>query len=261
MAFRLVYDNQGEAELAKLEESQAAKPEATNVQVSEVAKSNGATIDLSNSKLFAPIQSNGFQLGEYFIEYVNKDNQGKPFFGERRVEISLGQGFLNLHHDSTVVEVGSTMFNWREDNRSHTVIDLHDTSDPRIINKDAAEYDYTGKNVLSISTIEHFDDVQVEGVWRTGVQMSNKGFETIKRICSTANHYLLTFPVGIHSKLDQALLASDKNLIRRFILKRDEHNNWSTEPNPDNFNYAYDKPYPCANAIHVITNLAGLHRR
>jgi hypothetical protein len=190
------------------------------------------------------------QVGKVLLTYIDIDKEGKDYFGERRVELPIGHDFLNRFNPSTVIEVGSTMFN--QERRLHKVVDLYDTSHPHIINVDGAEFDYTGFNVLSVSTIEHFDDKQIDGVWRTGVEMTDKGFLTVKRIAETADKFLLTFPVGIHSRLDASILNSG---IPRRIIFRDVDNNWDGRADISNINFGYDREFPCSAAIYLITNI------
>ena len=197
------------------------------------------------------MKNQSVKIGDMFFTYINIDKEGNDYFADRRIELPMGHDFLNRFDPDTVIEVGSTLFN--QFRHKHRVIDLYDTSHPQIINEDGAKYDYAGKNVLSVSTIEHFDDVQVEGVWRTGVVMTDRGFQTIKRIFETAEKYLITVPIGIHLKMDAAILNSD---IPRIVLKRDKYNNWKKHNDfKDIQSFKYDVEFPCSSAIHVITNI------
>ena len=194
------------------------------------------------------------RIGSVFLTYIDIDKEGNNYFGERRIELPIGHDFLNKFEPESVIEVGSTLFN--QGRSGHKVVDLYDTSHPHIMNVDGAVFDYTGFNVLSVSTIEHFDDKIVDGVWRTGVEMTDKGFLTIKRIFETAKSYLITVPIGIHTRMDASISNSK---IPRIVLCRDSYNNWMRSGDNEIAGFTYDKQYPCAAAIHVITNLPNFH--
>jgi hypothetical protein len=158
-----------------------------------------------------------------------------PKDNERKAELPIGAWFLKKY-DHDVIEIGEVM-NSHIDCK-HTIYDLRNEM-PGTIVKDAREIDYTGKNVLSISTIEHIgsDDVDL-----------------IKRIQTESNNYLITFPVGFARDFEQRLVESG---IDYFIIERssDGVNDWTQVTNKDFSLYNYNSPYAAGNAIVVITNL------
>lgn len=189
------------------------------------------------------------KIGNVFCYYTETDH-----LTERRLELSLGHDFLNRFSPESITELGSVMI--YQGRRSHTIVDLYDKSDPIILNLDGADYDYTDRNVLAISTIEHFDDVWQTnpiGHWKGGVVMTDKCFSTIDKIVKTSKNYLITVPIGIQTKMDESILKSD---LRRLVLHRDDDNNWYRHGDVGDIGkFTYDKQYTCASAIHLITNI------
>lgn len=137
---------------------------------------------------------------------TNFTYKGKEFFyedhlhnstrdNERGVELALAKEFLRRYDN--IIEVGAvTPYYFKE--YTHEVFDLEDTH-PRAKNVDASGMDFTGKNVLCISTVEHFKDNSVP---------------FIKNIIENANKYLITFPLGYNERID-----SDEKLDKFGLLK------------------------------------------
>lgn len=158
-----------------------------------------------------------------------------PEDNERKAELPLGAWFLEkFNHE--VVEVGEVMNSHIP--CTHTIYDPR-AEMPGTISQDGRTADYKGKNVLSISTIEHVGDGDIE---------------LIKRIQKEAKNYLITFPVGFEVAFDQRVMDSD---IEYFIIERsaDGSNKWTQTTNKDFSLYKYSDPCNAGNAIVIITNL------
>jgi len=125
-----------------------------------------------------------------------------PETNERNVELPLAKSFLLRHKDNfkNVVELGAVTCYYYE--VSHKIVDLHDRH-PKVTNMDGRKFDWTGWNVLSISTIEHILN----------------GFEVLKKIVETANSWLITIPVGFNQTLDEQIGASGYN---KYFIKKTE---------------------------------------
>lgn len=154
---------------------------------------------------------------------------------ERKAELPIGAWFLEkFNHD--VVEIGEVMNS--HISCTHTIYDPR-AEMPNTISQDARELDYKGKNVLSISTIEHVGDGDLD---------------LIKKIQKQAKNYLITFPVGFDLDFDGRIADSGTEY---FIIERslDGKNDWTQVTNKDLSLYKYNSPYYAGHAIVVITNL------
>ncbi|MBV9468262.1 MAG: hypothetical protein JOZ57_03395 [Abitibacteriaceae bacterium] len=192
-------------------------------------------------------KASGTRLGRVDLVYCN-ESYNSAATNERTVEVPLGHDFLDRFPAGTVVEVGAVMPYYGR--QEHWVIDLYD-SYSGCLREDAVGYDYTGLNVLSISTVEHIGlpDYQMG----SGQQLAPMlAFRCLEKMIREANHYLVTFPIGHHKALDQAVQASP---YQRAILVRDGFNNWQAHPDPNDFNFAYGSPYPFGNAVCVLSDL------
>ena len=166
---------------------------------------------------------------------------------ERIIEVPLGQFFINTF-GYEITEVGAVMgyygFNCKE------VIDTHDPL-PGVIKVNAAYgVDYANKNVLSISTIEHFKSDEYNNI------SDNDSIFFLEKVISSAKNFLITWPLGHNLLLDNYVKNSNK--IPFFIMKRlSKDNQWEKEKT-NNFSYLYNSPYPYANAICCVTSLKSL---
>lgn len=154
---------------------------------------------------------------------------------ERKAELPIGAWFLEKF-DHDVVEIGEVMNSHIP--CTHTIYDLRGEM-PGTTVQDAKQLDYHNKNVLSISTIEHVGEGDVD---------------LIKKIQKQANNYLITFPVGFALEFEKRLLESG---IEYFVIERslDGKNDWTMVTNKDLSKYKYNSPYQAGHAIVIITNL------
>ena len=109
---------------------------------------------------------------------------------------------------SKIVEVGAvTPYYFK---CTHPVYDLFDTH-PLVIKKDAITLDVTGKNVLSISTIEHFGtgDYNQE-------KQKRKGVDFLLHVIDASNKFLISWPLGYDMELDNFAFETNQcNYISR----------------------------------------------
>lgn len=165
---------------------------------------------------------------------------------ERTVEVPLGEFFIN-NFGYGITEVGAVMgyygFNCGE------VIDSHDTL-PGVIKANAVyDIDYTNKNVLSISTVEHFKSNEYSNT------NDNDSIVFLEKIISTTKNYLITWPLGYNSILDDYVKNSK---INYFIMKRISIDNKWVKDESKSFSHLYDSPFEKANGICCVTNLESL---
>jgi hypothetical protein len=67
------------------------------------------------------------------------------------------------------------------------------------------EHDFIGKNVLSISTIEHV------GKGEYGITENRTAVEALQKIVTESNYCLITVPLGWNNVLDEYLLKNESN--------------------------------------------------
>lgn len=200
------------------------------------------------------MQDKTFKIGRLELPYVDHEyNHTKV--NERTIEVALGIKFFELMalQKEHQVEVGAVMPYYLDD-ISHEVVDLFDPWS-HCNRTDAVEFNYTGKNVLSISTIEHIATSDY-GAIPTNPHLA---FTCLEKIVKTSKNYLITWPVAYNSVLDKDLYLSN---IPYKIMARDKDNNWfGSDYNNIPFDrsdineFKYSDPHTCGNAIIIITNI------
>lgn len=163
---------------------------------------------------------------------------------ERSIEVPLGQAFAEAH--ANMVEIGAVLPYYSS--VDHPVVD--ETDHAATIKQDVQGWDgLKGKSVLSISTLEHMGTGKYGGVVNKYVPK-----EFLQRILDEAKDYLITAPIGYNEYVDHLIKTwEDLKRIKVIYLTRDEKNQWSIS-DKSALALKYDKPYPWANAIAVITN-------
>jgi hypothetical protein len=187
-----------------------------------------------------------FRVNECVFPYF-RHPYNDTSINERIVEIPLGEFFIN-NFGYGVTEVGAVMgyygFNCGE------VIDSHDPLPSAIKANAVYDIDYSNKNVLSISTIEHFKSNEYNNV------TDNDSIVFLEKILKQAKNYLISWPLGYNLTLDE--YAKDKRDLQYFIMQRvSADNKWVKMTNP-HFQHLYDSPFPKANGICCVTNLESL---
>lgn len=178
----------------------------------------------------------------YFHHAYNSTHEN-----ERAVEVPLAEFFIN-NFGYGVTEVGAVMgyygFNCGE------VIDSNDAL-PGVTKANAVyDVDYTNKNVLSISTIEHFQSNEYGNV------TDSDSIVFLQKILKQAKNYFICWPIGYNLILDA--YAGNRSGLQYFMMQRiSADNRWIKMQQP-NFQQKYDFPYPKANGICCVTNLESL---
>lgn len=189
---------------------------------------------------------NRLQIGKAYIEYYEKDSTS-----ERIIEIGLGLYFRNLLLNNTkdFLEVGAVLPSHMK--VEHDVIDLFDPYE-KCIREDATNYDYTERNVLAISTIEHIgrDDYKKDGF--NQILKPENASTCLEKIIKEANKYLITIPIGYNTYLDNYIANMNTTAI---WLARDEKNNWFEYPAGHAVKLSYGKPFDFANGLIILTNI------
>lgn len=178
------------------------------------------------------------------LYYGNWGDYNSPDSNERRSELPLGAWFLE-QCNGDIIEIGEVMpYHIKAE---HTCYDYGPQKETTI-KKDALTIDYTGKNVLTISTIEHV------GSGDYGIpEKRGQALELLKMILDNAKNYMITFPVGYNRQFEEDIVTHGLDYI---ILERNDCNFWKQADHKDFSKYHYNSPYGSGNAICVFTNLA-----
>jgi hypothetical protein len=142
------------------------------------------------------------------ISFEYKDFEyNRTIINERCVEVSLAEKFIK--EIESFVEIGCVTPHYY--NHNNKVYDLTDNH-PKAINKDADLIDLNGKNILSISTIEHFGLNDYNNPVEIG-----KAVNFLKKILSLNTKHLITWALGVNIELDEYALSNVENI--KFISK------------------------------------------
>jgi len=180
---------------------------------------------------------------EYFYHEYNNTSRN-----ERKIEIPLALKFLDIVNNQCI-EIGCVT-PYYKNNVSHKVIDLYDEH-PKATHIDALDYNYSGHNCLSISTIEHFGEIYNDPQ-NIGKYLDKElGYKGLIKIIENANKYLISFPLGLNRNLEESIKNSN---LPFFIIKMDAKKKRCIYE-AKSFNYEYARPYLFANALCFITNI------
>jgi hypothetical protein len=195
-----------------------------------------------------------FKINDVSLPYA-REAFNEAWKNERSVEVSLGRWFLNKFNGN-VLEVGAVMPYYGH--IEHEIIDLADEH-PKSRKINALDFNYDGRNVLSISTLEHMHMKEYSN------GSDQDGADCLKKIVARASNYLITFPTEYNRGLIDLLKRSQD--IPRLIMKRI---NWKNEYvkhyNSNDLEIPFghsDRPIPVgyfnnANGVCVVTNLKEL---
>lgn len=138
---------------------------------------------------------------------------------ERSVELSIAIEYLKSCQND-VVEIGAVTPYYFCD---HKITDIIDPTDPhnRVNLKTSMFHcDLRGKDVLSISTVEHI------GTQEYGMNEKETAVDAIEKIRSEAGHYFITAPLGYNQLLDEWVKENIMNPEIR-LMKRGINNHWT----------------------------------
>lgn len=186
--------------------------------------------------------------GEYLRYFFHAFNCGWPPLRttERSVELAIADHWLNkiaLRTNQTY-EIGAvTPYYWP--GRVSKVIDPADEHSAVTRRDSLFDEDFTGYDVLSISTVEHV------GLGDYGLTEARSAFESILKITSEASACLVSYPVGYNKELDSEI--RDSSELAGFQLSglvRTGNYTWQQTDVHSALEYPYGPEW--ANAIIVI---------
>jgi hypothetical protein len=192
----------------------------------------------SNSKFF--FKNNEFQ-------YCINSHNTRGALTERVVEIPLLDFYLRNITNPNPIEIGCVSpYYW---DTIHTIYDLTDNH-PSCKNINAKDINLVKQNIVSISTIEHFnmDNYDIES------EQYIDPIEYLKKIVSLSSKYLITFPLGYNPHLTEYILSQSDFSVS--FLARDNHG-W-TETKKQNLTQeqlTYNTHIWYGNSIAIIENI------
>jgi hypothetical protein len=177
------------------------------------------------------------------LKYYGYHPYNSPTHGERNIELPLAFWFLEqFKHDmENVIEVGEVTPFYKKSR--HVVYDAVPEKSATI-KKSAADVDYHGKHLLSISTIEHI------GTDDYGQTPDPTLLPAVLGKMITSKNYFITFALGYNPQLED--LIKDERFL---VLERTAPTKWRQTENKQLGNYKYHSPWYAGNAICVLTNL------
>ena len=197
---------------------------------------------------------NSLRIGGVTLELVYNP-------GDRQAEVPLARWWLaslTQAERTQVVEVGAVMPYWSGDSTRQgapSTVD-HDVLDPtdhyeKSIRLRAEQFDFTGRNTLSISTLEHI------GFGDYGMPVERgAAIRAFEQIVTQSTKYFLSWPVGYNLELDQHAMATKypRFMVRRTTLGSDpDMGTWEVMPVED-WTIPFGKPLPHGNADVYFTS-------
>lgn len=135
---------------------------------------------------------------------------------ERSVELALGKRYIE-EHDS-IYEIGAVTPYYFNTPKIQKIIDPTDKH-KRVLKASLFDIDLKGRNVLSISTVEHI------GTNDYGMHEEFNSIDAINKILQESKSCLITAPYGYNSILDEWVKSNRDNVWVRF-LERKINNHW-----------------------------------
>jgi len=152
--------------------------------------------------------------GKKYKLFCHTYNCGWPPYRmtERSVELAIADKWLE--NNKNVIEIGAvTPYYWPH--RIKDIVDPTDTHKLINIKKTLCDINLTGKNILSLSTIEHIGNREY------GLEKEPElALQAFEKIIKESKHSLITIPVGYNLTLDAYIFNRSKNDINIFYLAR-----------------------------------------
>ena len=178
------------------------------------------------------------KVDEYFDDPVNT-----TMINERCIELALGLRYMEKVGNDNLTEVGCVMpfYGYPE----HPIIDLFEKDHPAgvVQNVDAEECDFTGQDVLCLSTLEHigkddYDNTDID---------AQKAIRILDKITNEASSFMVTWGTRYHNELDEYV----KNSLDKYdwfgYIKKEEKLWEYTGTDMKVWDQDFDKPYRYAN--------------
>jgi len=189
---------------------------------------------------------------EYFIDPINsKDN-------ERIVELKISmnhyEDLYNAGSKNNVVEIGNVLgfYGYCEHECIDKFAQMPDISPAgEVKNIDALDFDFTGRDIISVSTIEHIGTTDYDN------PIANEGqdaVDVLKKIEQESKSFFITFGPNYNNPLDNYVKSNLESYdwhgwVRTAIDKWDY-----TAQDMKVWDQITDDPWPFANGIILLRN-------
>jgi hypothetical protein len=174
---------------------------------------------------------------------------------ERTVELALADSWLDRIDPEAVYEIGAvTPYYWPR--RVPNVVDPADPHKLVTVRRSLFDLDLQGRDVLSISTLEHIGTGQY-GLARAPGQ----AVAALRKILQEARNLLVTVPVGFNAVLDEALFTAAPQLADvalHFLVRQPDGLHWRQERDPLRARLPYGEPW--ANSVAILERGTALSR-
>lgn len=187
-----------------------------------------------------------FQYKNHSFNYCINSHNTRGYLTERIIEIPLLDYALSKMHNP--IEIGCVSpYYW---DTTHEIYDLTDTH-PSCKNINAKDINFKERDIISVSTIEHFD---MENYDINSSEYINS-IHYIKLLVKYSNKYFITFPLGYNPKLTEFILTTDT--YNASFIARQSNNLWIDTPKQllttEQLRYNTDIWY--ANSIAIMENI------
>ena len=152
--------------------------------------------------------------GRWFRLFEHECNCGwrDGLMTERAVELSIADWWLKRHAREGVVEVGAvTPYYWR--NRVKTVIDPSDRHSAVTHRTSLFNFDFAGRTVLSISTVEHVG----AGEYGLEALRTEDCTAALRLFVEQSKSCLITFPTGYAPALDAFVMSPEFKALQEAL--------------------------------------------
>ena len=187
---------------------------------------------------------------EYFIDPVNSQNNERVV--ELRIAINWYERLIEQGKKDSILEVGNVLQFYGH--VEHKCIDLYAeypdiSAGGEVENVDAREVDYTGKNVMSVSTIEHID---LAGEYEVKEGDGSGAITVLDKIVNESDSYFITWGPNANKKLDDYVKANLANYDWHGWVRTGEEDFDYTAQDMEVWEKLVDDPYKFCNGIILL---------
>jgi len=187
---------------------------------------------------------------EYFIDPVNSQNNERVI--ELRLAINWYEKLIEQGKKDNILEVGNVLQFYGH--VEHKCVDLFAeypdiSAGGEVENVDAREVDYTGKDVMCVSTIEHID---LAGEYEVKEGDGSGAITVLNKIVNESDSYFITWGPNANKKLDDYVKANLANYDWHGWVRTGEEAFDYTAQDMEVWEKMVDDPYKFCNGIILL---------
>jgi len=179
------------------------------------------------------------------------DGGNHPYDNERAVELPLAARRLSSHADpGTVIEVGNVMSHYFDTH--HAVLDKYELHRAVTWNEDILDFrpPFAPELIISVSTLEHVGHVERPRD-PTGFA---RAVASLRSWLAPGGELFFTVPLGYNPSVLQFLEDPPTGLNDVTVMsRRSSGNDWVETSLSEAREAHYGHPFPCANAMAIVT--------